>query len=264
MSVKNTNQTITSILESFRKDFNKTAEEAAPVEEKQEDSGCVACETKEASAEEAPAEVADATDSLKKMADEYIANHDEALKKEAAIFGSIFADAFASHMAEKGAEEALAKTAEEEAEYNNLFNVLFMDKIASIYDEAYLNTLYAVAGSVEEALTEKLASVSAEAYDTTMAKIAGVSEAVEAAAEAVQDVAAAARAVAESGADEDDGELGDLTTVSPEAYQTMLGMADDGDAGEEVTPVEPTPEELRGIQDEAYANVLAQLQGQGA
>lgn len=257
MSVKNTHQTITSILEAFRTDFGKTAaEEAASAVEQPEDVGCGACETKEASAaEDEAAEEADASESLKKMAEDYIASHDEALKKEAAVFGALFADAFAARVSETG---ALDKTAEAD-ESAAILNALFMDKVASVYDEAYLSTLSALVGAQEEELTEKLAAVVEEAYHTTLQKIGGAAEAVEAAAEAMQDVAAAARAVAEAApAAEGESCPSDPSLVSPEAYQALIGMA--ADDPEAVL----SEEELGGIQDEAYANVLAQLQQQEA
>lgn len=113
-------------------------------------------------------EAVDAAKVLKNMADEYIAKHDNAIAKEAEVFGEIFAQA---------AYDTMKKQAAAEEAYNNTMGYFEADnEDDSLQKQAYNYTLCKIAAD--------------EAYATVASPEA-------AAAQAVSDSASAAKALVE-------------------------------------------------------------------
>jgi hypothetical protein len=106
-----------------------------------EDLAAAAQALEEASANAAVAneEVVEAKDALKSVADEFINEHTAALKKEAQVFGELFAASVLEQMNKTAALEDHAAQS-----YGFVMNA--MQKQASIYEEAYKNTLAKLAG----------------------------------------------------------------------------------------------------------------------
>ncbi len=121
-------------------------------------------------------EAVDAAKVLKNMVDEYIAKHDNAIAKEAEVFGEIFAQAAYDTMKKQAAAE-----------------------------EAYNNTMgYFEADNEDDSLQKQAEAAFEQAYNYTLCKIAAdeayatVAESPEAAAaQAVSDSASAAKALVE-------------------------------------------------------------------
>ena len=276
MPVKNTQQTITSILNAFRNDLNKVAEEApedaviVATEEGEEES----CPVQEAAeefseavenAEDSGEKAVAAAETLKNIAQDYIDNHDEALKKEAAVFGEIFADAFAARM------DALQKTASEDA---------LLEKMAAIYDEAYLTVLQKLAGDPETS------DADGNGLDDHEEQHESVVDAVNNAALAAYEAAAASHLLADHIADTDPATDDHEYTEEPEGEEENGGEEEGEDAPEGISPEayqqllaaiaashgEGAPEEegpapdddTSGIEQDAYNAAMARLQQQGA
>ena len=162
-------------------------------------------------------EAVDATKALRDMADEYIDNHDQAIAKEAAVFGELFA---------KSACEAMNR-------YNN------MDQDYSMFKQAC-----------------------SSAYEYTLNKLAEDAESSNL-SDAVRDVAAATRALAERKADPD----ADTEQVAQDAYdETMAQLGDAGAAGDEQTAAAQGAynEAMAQMQQQPSAEATAQAAAQGA
>ena len=144
---------------------------------------------------EASDNAVDAARELRDIADKYIERHDEALKKEAAVFGELFADACINRMQEKVAADALADS------LVSIFNEshgMAMQKIAArkaaeeqaaiqaIYDDAFGMTMQKIADDLavlrQLAAREAEASQEAQAVDQVMQEAAEAAQGAEPAA----------------------------------------------------------------------------------
>lgn len=170
------NPGLSEILEAFKNAREKTAMDEAeecpecpPEEQDGMDNLVEAATMLEESSEqaeqlkgavpEAEERVVDAAEALKEVADEFIAEHTENLAKEAQLFGQIFA---ASCIEEMDKTATLRNTeAEAYAVVDDTLKEDQMNKIASIYDDAYRITMAKLAGfddpeEMEEAAGQEL------------------------------------------------------------------------------------------------------------
>lgn len=266
---------LSDILNSFKSTMEKTAEgempaadpaaAAAPVEAAPAvDSNALAeaAQLLEATDAQATAEVADAAQTLQQVADEFIAQHTDALGKEAALFGQIFAASCMEEMNKTAAlndrrdqayafvmdaaspytaDGGLKKEAQEEVCRNSYFTV--MAKIAGYDDPEEL----------EAALGRELTP---EDADEIAAMLAAEEEAAPAEGEVTEeDVAALAQAI-------EDGELTD-----EEIDVLAEALAAEGEAPAEGG--ELSPEEMAAVANgekvasdrahQTYNKVLAAL-----
>ncbi len=162
-------------------------------------------------------EAVDATKALRDMADEYIDNHDQAIAKEAAVFGELFA---------KSACEAM-----------NRYNT--MDQDYSMFKQAC-----------------------SSAYEYTLSKLAEDAESSNL-SDAVRDVAAATRALAERKADSD----ADTEQAAQDAYEETMAQLGDaaGDAGDEqAAAAQGAYNEAMAQMQQPNAEATAQAAAQGA
>ena len=107
-------------------------------------------QTKEAETQagDAAGQVVDAKEALKAVTDEFVNEHNAALKKEAQIFGELFAASCMEQMNKVAAlqqaeQNAYATTVDALSAVNE---AELMNKTAAIYDEAYFTTLAKFAG----------------------------------------------------------------------------------------------------------------------
>ena len=169
-------------------------------------------------------EAVDAAKVLKSMADEYIAKHDSAIQKEAAVFGEIFA---------RSAYDTMQKQAAADEAYRHTMGYIdydyeFSKQAEEAYEQAYNYTLCKIAA--EEAYT----TVSPEA----------------AAAQAVSDSAAAAKSLVEHLTNKTDAESA-AGAAAAQAYQeTMNQLADQ----------QPAEDEQAAAAQAAYDEAAAQMQ----
>lgn len=116
-----------------------TAEKVAAAEQTRE---------AETQAGDAAGQVVDAKEALKAVTDEFVNEHNAALKKEAQIFGELFAASCMEQMNKVAAlqqveQNAYATTVDALSAVNE---AELMNKTAAIYDEAYFTTLAKFAG----------------------------------------------------------------------------------------------------------------------
>lgn len=165
MAARNTPK-LADLLRKFEKAQQKTAGEpvptsgdavpqAAPVTEPAStaptaEKVAAAEQTKEAETQagDAAGQVVDAKEALKAVTDEFVNEHNAALKKEAQIFGELFAASCMEQMNKVAAlqqaeQNAYATTVDALSAVNE---AELMNKTAAIYDEAYFTTLAKFAG----------------------------------------------------------------------------------------------------------------------
>lgn len=223
------NISLSELLRDFNAGLGKTAEEEVPpVEPAEGEALCQECmsnpcicepETEPSSdteptpedmmqaaavAKNKQDEAVDATKALRDMADEYIDSHDQAIAKEAAVFGEMFA---------KSACEAMNN-------YNTTEQDYYMLKQAC-----------------------------SSAYEYTLSKLAEDAD-TSSLSDAVRDVAAATRALAEKKVDDSDKEQ-----AAQDAYDETMAQINDSDQPE------VDPEQAQAAQD-AYNEAMAQVSQQ--
>lgn len=264
-----TNKTISlsDLLRDFNAGLTKQAEDAAPVEAAPApaptpevcpqcgQSPCV-CEAQSetdamqeaaSTVNEKQNEAVDAAKVLKNMADEYIAKHDNAIAKEAEVFGEIFAQAAYDTMKKQAAAE-----------------------------EAYNNTMgYFEADNDDDSLQKQAEAAFEQAYNYTLCKIAAdeayatVASPEAAAAQAVSDSASAAKALVEhitnKGGSDPEAAAG---AAAAQAYQdTMNQLAAQPAAAaqaaydEAAAQMQAAPQ-ANAVAQNAYDTAMQQLQQQ--
>ena len=176
-------------------------------------------------------EAVDAAKVLKNMADEYIAKHDNAIAKEAEVFGEIFAQAAYDTMKKQAAAE-----------------------------EAYNNTMgYFEADNEDDSLQKQAEAAFEQAYRYTLCKIAAeeayaAASPEAAAAQAVSDSASAAKALVEhltnKGGDSDPESA--AGAAAAQAYQETMNQLGGG--------AQPAEDEQAAAAQAAYDEAAAQMQ----
>lgn len=264
------NMSLSDILNTFKNSMQKTAEGEMPVMDPEAaqpeaapavDANALAeaAQLLEETDAQAAEQVADAAGALQQVADEFIAQHTDALGKEAALFGQIFA---ASCMEEMNKTAALNDRRDEAyASVMNAFSPYSADggikKEAqeAVCRNAYVTVLAKMAGyddpeEMEEALGQELSPEAVE----EIADILAAEQEPEDGEITEEDVAALAQAI-------EDGELSD-----EEIDVLADALASEGEAPAEG---DISPEELAAAADgeklaaaraqETYNSVLAAL-----
>lgn len=225
-------------------------------------------------------ETIDAKEALQAVADAFIDEHNAALKKEAQIFGELFAVSCMEHMN----KTASIMDAEQQA-YDTTLTVIqqqeTMLKQAATYDTAYMEAMAQIAGyesveafqkaaGLEELAPEDLAAMMAEQGRESTA--AGPDETPPSIPEQGSPPAASSVTDAlESVADAAESNAGAIQAIA-EAVQLLAGIgaenpaAEGGEDPEDAAIADSYVNEdgdvnLEDIQNQAYANVLAQLGG---
>ncbi|OUO53274.1 hypothetical protein B5F76_05720 [Desulfovibrio sp. An276] len=174
-------------------------------------------------------EAVDAAKVLKNMADEYIAKHDNAIAKEAEVFGEIFA---------QSAYETMRKQAAADAAYNNTMG-------------------YFEADNEDDSLQKQAEAAFEQAYNYTLCKIAAdeayatVASPEAAAAQAVSDSASAAKALVEH--------LTNKGGADPEAAAGAAAAQAYQDTMNQLT-AQPAEDEQAAAAQAAYDEAAAQMQ----
>ena len=264
-----TNKTISlsDLLRDFNSGLNKQAEEAAPVEAAstpapevcpqcgQSPCACEAPSETDAMQEAAATvdqkqnEAVDAAKVLKNMADEYIAKHDNAIAKEAEVFGEIFAQSAYETMRKQAAAEGAYNTTMDYFEADNDGNESLQKRAEEAYEQAYRYTLCKIAAE------EAYAAASPEA----------------AAAQAVSDSASAAKALVEhltnKGGDSDPESA--AGAAAAQAYQETMNQLGGGAqpaaaqaAYDEAAAQMQAAPQADAVAQNAYDTAMQQLQQQ--
>lgn len=180
-------------------------------------------------AEAADAEVVDAAEALKDIADDFINEHTASLRKEAQLFGQLFA---ASAMAEMNKTAALQDATE--SAYAIASNALDVSALQKTAAEAYEITMNATGDNM---YLEKTAAraIYTEAYRDVMAKLAGFEDADEAEEAMGQELSPEDLAMM---AGAEDGEAEDLVEDEDYTYDELAELAAQisEDTGADVEP----------------------------
>ena len=239
-----TNKTISlsDLLRDFNAGLNKQAEDAAPAPEVCPQCGqspCVceapsetdAMQEAAATVDQKQNEAVDAAKVLKNMADEYIAKHDNAIAKEAEVFGEIFAQSAYETMRKQAAAEGAYNNTMDYFEADNDDNESLQKRAEEAYEQAYRYTLCKIAAE------EAYAAASPEA----------------AAAQAVSDSASAAKALVEhltnKGGTNPEAAAG---AAAAQAYQETMNQLGGG--------AQPAEDEQAAAAQAAYDEAAAQMQ----
>ena len=206
-----------------------------------------------ATVNEKQTEAVDAAKALQSMADEYIAKHDSAIQKEAAVFGEIFAQA---------AYDTMKKQAAAEEAYSTTMGYFNNDEAEPEFDfskqaeEAY-NAVMGYFNNDEAEPEFDFSKQAEEAYNYTLCKLAAeeayaaVASPEAAAAQAVSDSAAAAKALVEHITNKSDAEAA-AGSAAAQAYQATMDQL----------AAQPTEDEQAAAAQDAYNEAAAQLQAQ--